>query len=72
MASSLSINGKAADLITGAPTKMTLRQNKIGQIPPLMKMDNLQVNVGDFPNVGKYFMKFFFNPRLLLTQDFFS
>ena len=56
MASSLSINGKAADLITGAPTKMTLRQNKIGQIPPLMKMDNLQVNVGDFPNVEKYFM----------------
>lgn len=42
LASSLLINETAADLITGVPTKMTLRQNKTRPIPPLMRMDNLQ------------------------------
>lgn len=38
--SSLSINERAVDLITGEPMKMTLRQTKTRQIPPLTKTDN--------------------------------
>merc|ERR1711981_616860 len=43
LALSLSINEKAVDLTTGVPTKMTLRQNKTRQIPPLMKLDKPQM-----------------------------